>query len=99
MGAGASMIAHMNKDPAGVLKSTTSAAETPRFRRSRVFLGSASIVGILLAARYFGSGPLRELLQWISRLGTTAPLVFIPLYVVACVLFVPGSILTLSAGF
>jgi uncharacterized membrane protein YdjX (TVP38/TMEM64 family) len=54
---------------------------------------------ILVAARYFGAAPLRELLLWISRLGSTAPLVFVPSYVVACVLFIPASILTLSAGF
>ena len=89
----------MSKNRAGVLKSTLSPAESLRFVNSRVFLCGALIVGILFAVRYFGSGPLRELLQWISGLGPSAPLVFIPLYVVACVLFVPGSILTLSAGF
>ena len=82
-----------------LLKSTLSSSESRRFSYSRVLLWVASIAGILFAARYFGSGPLHELLQWISGLGPTAPLVFIPLYVIACVLFVPGSILTLSAGF
>jgi uncharacterized membrane protein YdjX (TVP38/TMEM64 family) len=89
----------MSKNRVGVLKSTPSPAESPRFGTSRVFLWGALIAGILFAARYFDSRPLRELLQWISGLGASAPLVFIPLYVVACVLFVPGSILTLSAGF
>jgi len=70
-----------------------------QFRNLRVFLWAALIAGILFAARYFGSEPLRELLQWISGLGSTAPLVFIPLYIIACVFFIPGSILTLSAGF
>jgi uncharacterized membrane protein YdjX (TVP38/TMEM64 family) len=65
----------------------------------RVFICVALIGGCLMAAHYFGTGPLSELLQWISGLGSTAPLVFIPLYIVACVLFIPGSILTLSAGF
>src|SRR5260370_3414435 len=89
----------MIKDSGNVLlKSTRQTSETiqvgPRF-----FLWAALIAGTLFAARYFGSAPLRGLLQWISRLGPTAPLVFIPVYVIACVLFVPGSILTLSAGF
>ena len=82
-----------------LLKSTTQPSEFVRFRKQRALLWAALIAGILFAVRYFGSGPLRELLQWISGLGSTAPLVFIPLYVVACVLFIPGSILTLSAGF
>src|SRR5258708_26938881 len=81
-----------------LLKSTRQTSETIQVR-PRVFLWAALIAGTLFAARYFGSAPLRGLLQWISRLGPTAPLVFIPLYVIACVLFVPGSILTLSAGF
>jgi uncharacterized membrane protein YdjX (TVP38/TMEM64 family) len=89
----------MIKNRASVLKSALSRVESARFGNSRVFLWGALIVGILFSARYFGSGPLRELLQWISRLGSTAPLIFIPLYVVGCVLFIPGSILTLSAGF
>jgi uncharacterized membrane protein YdjX (TVP38/TMEM64 family) len=92
--------AHMkNNSEKVLLESTTSQSESTRFKNPRLFLWAALIAGILFAARYFGSGPLRELLQWISGLGSTAPLVFIPLYVVACVLFVPGSILTLSAGF
>jgi uncharacterized membrane protein YdjX (TVP38/TMEM64 family) len=92
--------AHTNKNSANVLlKSAVSPSESTRFRNPRLFLWAALIAGILFAARYFGSGPLRELLQWISGLGSTAPLVFIPLYVVACALFIPGSILTLSAGF
>ena len=90
----------MDKNSGDVaLESTLSSSESRRFIYSRVVLWVASIAGILFAARYFGSGPLRDLLQWISGLGPTASLVFIPLYVIACVLFVPGSILALSAGF
>ena len=90
----------MNKNSENVLrKSMISPSESTRFWNPRIFLWAVLIAGILFAARYFGSGSLRELLQWISGLGSTAPLVFIPLYVVACVLFIPGSILTLSAGF
>ena len=54
---------------------------------------------MLVATQHFDAAPLRELLRWIAGLGSTAPLVFVPSYVVACVLFIPGSILTLSAGF
>jgi uncharacterized membrane protein YdjX (TVP38/TMEM64 family) len=82
-----------------LLKSATQPSDAIQIRNLRVFLWAALIAGILFAARYFGSEPLRELLQWISGLGSTAPLVFIPLYIIACVFFIPGSILTLSAGF
>jgi uncharacterized membrane protein YdjX (TVP38/TMEM64 family) len=89
----------MSKNRAAALKSRPSTAESAGFGNWRVFFWGALIAATLFAARNLGSGPLRELLQWISGLGASAPLVFIPLYVVACVLFVPGSILTLSAGF
>ena len=41
---------------------------------------------------------MTRLLQWISALGAVAPLVFIAAYIAACVLFIPGSIMTIGAG-
>jgi uncharacterized membrane protein YdjX (TVP38/TMEM64 family) len=41
---------------------------------------------------------LRNTLQWVDNLGTVAPLVFILIYVIATVAFLPGSVLTLGAG-
>ena len=73
--------------------------EPARFSSLHIWTGATVIGAILVAARYFGAAPVRELLLWISSLGSTAPLVFVSSYVVACVLFIPGSILTLSAGF
>ena len=40
----------------------------------------------------------RDTLTWISGLGSLGPLIFIALYIAACVLMLPGSILTLGAG-
>ena len=42
---------------------------------------------------------LRSVLDWIDDTGIWAPLIFTGLYIVATVLFLPGSILTLGAGF
>lgn len=42
---------------------------------------------------------LRNVLEWIRDRGAAGVLVFIAVYIVATVLFVPGSILTLGAGF
>ena len=54
---------------------------------------------LLVAARWLGvGGALRGLLQWISLLGAIAPVVFIASYIMACVLFIPGSIMTIGAG-
>src|SRR5437867_13068239 len=41
---------------------------------------------------------LRRALDWISSLGMWGPILFLVIYILACVLFVPGSVLTLGAG-
>jgi uncharacterized membrane protein YdjX (TVP38/TMEM64 family) len=41
---------------------------------------------------------LAKALEWMDALGPTGPALFILIYIVACVLFVPGSALTLGAG-
>ncbi|MGA1132446.1 MAG: TVP38/TMEM64 family protein [Prochlorotrichaceae cyanobacterium] len=41
---------------------------------------------------------LQDILQWINHLGAIGAIVFIGLYIVATVAFLPGSILTLGAG-
>ena len=40
----------------------------------------------------------RDTLSWISDLGAWGPVIFIGLYIVVCVLMLPGSIPTLGAG-
>lgn len=44
------------------------------------------------------AGPLKGALEWVDSLGTWGPLFFIGIYIVATVLFLPGSLLTLGAG-
>jgi uncharacterized membrane protein YdjX (TVP38/TMEM64 family) len=67
--------------------------------RSKLILEVVLFLAVLGAARLL---PLQELLrrvlEWIARLGPLGPAVFIAIYILACVLFVPGSILTLGAG-
>ncbi len=60
----------------------------------------AAVAVLLVAAKYFHVQELlKDSLEWITGLGFFGPVIFIVLYVVACVLLVPGSILTLGAGF
>ena len=62
-------------------------------------LGLALVAALIMAARYWhGQEILRHLLERIRQFGPWSPVVFIVLYIVACVLFVPGSLLTLGAG-
>ncbi len=42
--------------------------------------------------------PLIKALDWVSGLGIWGPVIFILIYIIATVLFIPGSILTLGAG-
>ena len=41
---------------------------------------------------------LKQALNWVGQLGPSGPIFFIGIYVVATVLFIPGSVLTLGAG-
>src|SRR3989475_5598278 len=56
-------------------------------------------IAIVLALKYFHvQDLLKTALDWIGKLGPWGPVIFIGLYIVATVLFVPGSVLTLGAG-
>jgi len=56
-------------------------------------------VAIVLALKYFHvQDLLKQALDWIGKLGPWGPILFIGIYVVATVLFIPGSVLTLGAG-
>jgi uncharacterized membrane protein YdjX (TVP38/TMEM64 family) len=66
----------------------------------RLILVVAVVVLLYVLVRVFNVQELlRSLLVWIDGTGLWAPLIFIGLYIVATVLFIPGSILTLGAGF
>src|SRR2546425_953777 len=56
-------------------------------------------VALVLALKYFHvQDLLKAALDWIGKLGPWGPVIFAGLYVVATVLFVPDSVLTLGAG-
>ena len=59
------------------------------------------LIAVALAAAFFFfdvRALLRSTLAWIEGLGAWGPVLFVLIYVVATVLFVPGSALTLGAG-
>jgi len=65
----------------------------------KVILVIGAIIALLAAAKYFHVQELlRGSLEWVGNLGAWGPLIFIALYILACVLFLPGSVLTLGAG-
>jgi uncharacterized membrane protein YdjX (TVP38/TMEM64 family) len=65
----------------------------------RLIAAAAVIVLLILAAHYFNAQAyLLRSLDWISGLGAWGFLIFMFIYILACVFFLPGSILTLGAG-
>lgn len=56
------------------------------------------VVLVITAVMFDLQQVLRNTLEWISGLGVIAPVIFITIYILACVLLLPGSILTLGAG-
>ena len=65
----------------------------------KVIVVIVAILVLLAAAKYFHvQDLLRSSLDWVSGLGPWGVLIFIAIYILACVFFLPGSILTLGAG-
>jgi uncharacterized membrane protein YdjX (TVP38/TMEM64 family) len=66
----------------------------------KVVLAAAAVVLLLAAGKYLHVQELlRAALARIAGLGMWGPVIFVAIYVLACVLFIPGAILTLGAGF
>jgi len=67
--------------------------------RARLGLWAGLAIAVIVIARYLGAVELlRATLEWTKGLGPLGPIVFIAIYVAACVFFIPGSILTIGAG-
>jgi len=66
---------------------------------SKVLLLLLSLAALFIAVRYLGiQDLLRATLDWVAGLGVWGMAAFVVLYVLATVLFLPGSILTLGGG-
>jgi uncharacterized membrane protein YdjX (TVP38/TMEM64 family) len=66
-------------------------------RAVRYLLITTGLIVLLLIGRRLSS-ELTAALNAISALGSAAPIAFVAIYILACVLFIPGSILTIGAG-
>ena len=57
------------------------------------------VIAVIAVGRYFDTQEhLQNILKWIKVQGPLAPLFFGIVYALCCVLFIPGSILTIGAG-
>ena len=65
----------------------------------KLLLGILAVFIIFAGTRYFHAQELlKGVLIWVAELGVWGWLIFVLIYILACVFFVPGSILTLGAG-
>jgi uncharacterized membrane protein YdjX (TVP38/TMEM64 family) len=64
----------------------------------RILLGLVLLTGIGLALLYRDRLDLAALEQWVQSAGLAAPLLFMLVYAIAAVFFLPGSVLTLAGG-
>lgn len=70
-------------------------------KNSRKILFGLIVLGVIAALVIAGgrvAAVLPRLAEWVSAQGAAAPLLFGVAYIIATVLFVPGSVLTLAAG-
>jgi uncharacterized membrane protein YdjX (TVP38/TMEM64 family) len=61
-----------------------------------IFLLGAGVLALRVLKK---SGVIEQALAWLSSLGAWAPLMFIALYILAVIFFIPASVLTLGGGF
>ncbi|MEG3988791.1 TVP38/TMEM64 family protein [Microcoleus sp. S28C3] len=65
----------------------------------KLILGIGLAVALIVAAKFFNfQGIVKNALESIASLGPWGPAAFILIYIVATVLFIPGSLLTLGSG-
>lgn len=64
-----------------------------------VIIGVVVAAAIVLASMFDLQGLLIDALDWVRGLGPWGPVAFVVIYILAAILFLPGSILTLGAGF
>lgn len=65
----------------------------------KVLLAFFAVLALFALSRVFNiQDAIRSALEYIEQLGFAGYFVFVLLYVLACVLFIPGSLLTLGAG-
>ena len=76
------------------------ATTSPRLRTAKLLALVAVLITVIGAIRTFPVDQyLLGLVEWIQGAGLMGATVYILVYVLATVLFLPGSILTLGAGF
>ena len=65
----------------------------------KLLMIATAVAALMIGAQFFHIETyFKHLLTRINGLGAWGPLLFVAIYIVATILFIPGSILTLGAG-
>ncbi len=89
---------HSSQPETGPVAESQAASSKIRSRLRWVLYATAAIA-VLVAVKYLHvQDLLKEALDWIAKLGPWGPVIFVGIYIVATVFFIPGSVLTLGAG-
>ena len=67
-------------------------------RLIQIIVASCLIAAISIAIYYRDRFDVQLLEQWVNQAGVWAPVIFMLIYIAATVLFLPGSVLTLTGG-
>lgn len=60
---------------------------------------ASAVVGLVILSQFYDiPGAISGVMEWIENQGAVGAVVFILLYIAACVFMLPGSVLTLGAG-
>jgi uncharacterized membrane protein YdjX (TVP38/TMEM64 family) len=63
-----------------------------------IITGIVALIAVVYSFHAEIQNLLKTALDWIGGLGVWGPVLFILIYIAACVFFIPGSVLTLGAG-
>jgi len=82
----------------GAVGQSPDAPSNFRSRWKWILCATVGVVIVLVAKYFHAEDWLKAALDWIGKLGPWGPVLFVVLYILSTVLFVPGSVLTLGAG-
>src|SRR5437867_5891455 len=86
------------KPETGAVVQSQATSSNIRLRWRWVLYTTVAVAVVLAVKNLHVQALLKEALDWIAELGPWGPVIFVGIYIVATVFFIPGSVLTLGAG-
>ncbi|MDP6116349.1 MAG: TVP38/TMEM64 family protein [Planctomycetota bacterium] len=72
---------------------------SPSGGKTKLIIAAVIVAGLLVSAKVFNiQTHLQDVLVWIKDLGPWGAIIYSAIYILCCVLFIPGSLVTLAGG-